>query len=88
MTSNYMGHDPCVAQPSHKSLLCSYGYCHTEAFATLIYKHGAMMTWIWALEDPDHHCTKPYMIPVTVLLWKNFISFQLKYLPPCEKYYG
>lgn len=47
MTSNYMGHDPCAAQPSHKSLLCSYGYCHTEAFATLIYKHGAMMTWIW-----------------------------------------
>ena len=67
MTLKYMGHDPCVAQPSYQTLLCSYGYFHTEAFATLTYKYGAMMTRIWALEEPDHHCTKLYMIPVTVL---------------------
>lgn len=67
MTSNYVGHDPCIAQPPQKSLLCSYGYFHIEAFATLTYKHSATMTWIWALAEPDRHCTKPYMIPAAVL---------------------
>lgn len=67
MTSNYIGHDPCVAQPSHQSRLCSYGYFDTETFATLTYKHRVMMTWIWALEGPDHYCTKPHVIPVGVL---------------------
>lgn len=74
MTSNYTGHDSCFAQPSHKSQLCLYGYFHTEALATLTYQHGAMMTWIWALKEPYHHCNTPYMIAVAVPYFQGKIS--------------
>lgn len=78
------GHDPCVMQPSHKSLHPSYGYYHTKAFATPAYKCGAMITWIQALEELNIAIKQAFCCTV-FFGEKHIISFSLKYPPPCKR---
>lgn len=60
------GPSPLCCTAISQGLAVLYSYLHVETFSTIKLNHSAKKTWIWALEEPGHWCTKPDVVPISV----------------------